>query len=215
MERYDMTVRTRKELGKGPSRRLRSSGLVPGVVYSPRMDPVAISFKPLDLRPVLTSDENVIVNMTIDNDGENFKKLVMIKDFTLHPIKNVLSHVDFYEISMDEEITLDVQIVLTGEAEGVVMGGTLNQILRSVEVSCLPGNVPDAFEVDCTPLKIGQSILVSDLEIAEGVQMLVSPDMAIVAVMPPGGGIDEEEEEGEEEAAEGEAASEEAEAEEE
>ena len=211
MEKYDMTVRARKELGKCPSRRLRSSGLIPGVVYSPRMDPVAISLKPLDLRPVLTSDENVIVNMTIDNDGKSFKKLVMLKDFTLHPIKNVLSHVDFYEISMDEEITVDVQIVLTGEAKGVVMdGGTLNQVLRSVEVSCLPGNVPDAFEVDCTPLKIGQSVLVSDLEISsEGVQMLTSPDMTIVAVMPPGGGMGEEAEEGEEEAAEGEAASEE------
>jgi large subunit ribosomal protein L25 len=213
MDRVELEAEIRKEVGKGPSRRLRQEGALPGVVYSPRMNPLPIALSPLDIRRVLASGENVLVNLKIKDGRKVQKKLVMIKDYQVHPLKEFLWHVDFYEISLKESVEVEVPLVFTGEAEGVKAGGILSPLLRTVLVSCLPEQIPEHLEVDCSALSIGDTLHVSDLTLPAKVEVRTDPETAMVTVSPPEAEIvpevAEEEAELEEAAAEEEAPSEE------
>jgi large subunit ribosomal protein L25 len=129
----------------------------------------------------------------------------MLKEIQMDPVKRTVLHVDLYEISMDKKIEVEVPITLTGTAKGVSdEGGILQQVSRTLEISCLPDNIPDAFELDVTDLNIGDSLHVSDLKIPSDIEVLVEDELTIATVVPPTKveeiepEVPEEEEEGEE-----------------
>ena len=130
----------------------------------------------------------------------------MIKEIQVDPVKQNILHVDLYAISMDKKISVEVPITLTGTAVGVSdEGGILQQVSRTLEISCLPDRIPEAFELEVTALAIGDSLHVSDLEIPEGIDVLVEEQLTIASVVPPTAVeeiepevLEEEEEEGEE-----------------
>jgi large subunit ribosomal protein L25 len=129
----------------------------------------------------------------------------MLKEIQMDPVKQTVLHVDLYEISMDKKIEVEVPITLTGTAKGVSdEGGILQQVSRTLEISCLPDNIPDAFELDVTDLNIGDSLHVSDLKIPSDIEVLVEDELTIATVVPPTKveeiepEVPEEEEEGEE-----------------
>jgi len=137
----------------------------------------------------------------------------MIKEIQVDPVKQNILHVDLYAISMDKKISVEVPITLTGTAVGVSdEGGILQQVSRTLEISCLPDRIPEAFELEVTALAIGDSLHVSDLEIPEGVDVLVEDELTIASVVPPTK-VEEIEPEVLEEEEEGEEVDEEAEAE--
>ncbi len=182
MERIGLQATLRKELGKGPSRRLRRTGLIPAVLYGPHREPLALAVKPKELKEVLSSGENVLVDLIIQEAGGGQSKIAMVKECDLDPLRNVPRHVDLYEISLEEAIRVEVPLQFVGEPRGVSLGGTLSPLVWSVEVSCLPEKVPHELKVDCTRLNVGDLLYARDLVVPEGVRLLTDPSSAIVTV---------------------------------
>ena len=148
---------------KNHARRVRVSGKVPGVLYGAGKETVALSVDPRQVARILYSQtgHNTIFELALDG-GERTQ--AMIVDWQYEPIKGSLLHIDLKRIAMDQKLRVSVPIVLKGEAEGVKQqGGILEQLLREVEVECLPGDIPSAIEADVSQLVFGKVLRVEDL----------------------------------------------------
>ena len=155
-------TRSAESRGKNEARRLRRQGSIPGVVYGARKESIAVALDPKQIRRILSSEtgHNTIFDLAV---GQEQSK-VMIVDWQYDPVKGSLLHIDMKRIAMDERLKVRVPILLKGEAAGVKQqGGILEQILREVELECLPGDIPTHIDVDVTELVFGQVIRVSDL----------------------------------------------------
>ncbi len=153
--------------GKNEARRLRVSGRIPAVVYGAKKDTVVVSVDPKQISRILHSDtgHNTIFDLQVG--GEKTK--AMIVEWQLEPIKGKLLHIDLKRIAMDQKIRVSVPIHLVGEAAGVkTQGGILDQIIREVEVECLPADIPGHIDADVTELVFGVVLRVSDLSDAGG-----------------------------------------------
>lgn len=180
----------RTDRGKNPARRLRRGGRIPGVLYGGGggqavREPVAVSVDPSALFRILHSDSgvNTLIGLTVDS-GESSQ--VMIKDYQLDPVTSQLLHVDFYQVAMDQVITVDVPFELKGEAKGVkLQGGLVEFVHRELSVECLPSDIPEHIEIDISELMIGQGVRVRDL--LEGVswKSTTDPDTLVVHVIAP------------------------------
>jgi len=209
-----LAAQSRTETGKGVARSLRRQALIPAVFYGPEVDPVPLILQSRDLEKLITTGagENILIDLNIEDGKSTQSHRAMIKEIQVDPVKQNILHVDLYAISMDKKISVEVPITLTGTAVGVSdEGGILQQISRTLEISCLPDRIPEAFELDVTALAIGDSLHVSDLEIPEGVEVLAEDELIIASVVPPT--VEEIEPEVLEEEEEGEEVDEEAEAE--
>jgi len=188
MAHVALSAQSRKETGKGAARTLRRQALIPAVFYGPEVDPVHLSLKYRDLEMLIKTGagENVIIDLAIETGESTLSHRAMLKEIQLDPVKQTILHVDLYEISMDKKIEVEVPITLTGTAKGVSdEGGILQQVSRTLEISCLPDNIPDAFELDVTDLNIGDSLHVSDLKIPQDIEVLVEGELTIATVVPP------------------------------
>src|SRR5271165_4265154 len=148
---------------KNDARRVRREGKVPAVVYGAGKDAVPVSLDPRQVSRILHSQTgyNTIFDLALDG-GERTK--AMIVDWQYEPIKGALLHIDLKRIAMDKTLTVNVPVVLKGEAAGVKQqGGIMEQILREVEVECLPGDIPSAIEADVSELVFGKVLRVADL----------------------------------------------------
>lgn len=187
MQRTEMTAEVRRGTGKGAARQLRRRGKIPAILYGAKTAPLPLSVSPQQLRTALSSGgANVLITLKIEGDGAGpSSRVVMLKDYQLDPIKRVMLHADLYEVRMEQPITVEVPIRLAGRAEGVKAGGILEQVHRSIAVECLPDRIPDAIEIDVTPLAIGQSLHASDLKLPEGVRLKTAADDTLVTVVAP------------------------------
>jgi len=148
---------------KNVARRVRMGGKIPGVLYGAGKDSLTVTLDPRQVTRILHSatGHNTIFDLAVEG-GERTK--AMIVDWQYEPIKSHLLHIDLKRIAMDQKLTVSVPIVLKGEAAGVKQqGGILEQILREVEVECLPGDIPSAIEADVSELVFGKVLRVSDL----------------------------------------------------
>ena len=187
MAHVALTAQSRKETGKGAARTLRRQALIPAVFYGPEVDPVHLSLNYRDLEKLIKTGagENVIIDLAIETGESSLSHRAMLKEIQQDPVKQTILHVDLYEISMDKKIEVEVPITLTGTPKGVSEGGILQQVTRTLEISCLPDNIPDAFELEVTELDIGDSLHVSDLRIPQDVEVLVEEELTIATVVPP------------------------------
>jgi len=194
MGKYNLKVEKREATGKGVARKLRASGLVPGVVYGKNIESQSIIIDPQDLLNRLSG--NAIFDLDIAGVG---KDTVMVKEVQKDPITGAIKHIDFLHISMDEKITVSVSIVLLGDAPGIKEGGVLQQMLREIEVECLPLDIPEKIEVDISGLEIGDSVSVSEIEVGDNFEIITPLEEVIVTVILPTEIVEDEDEEGEEE----------------
>ncbi|MCK4727292.1 MAG: 50S ribosomal protein L25/general stress protein Ctc [Desulfobacterales bacterium] len=204
METFQLEASQRKSTGKGQARALRRQGLIPAVLYGPKIESMLLTISDFDLGKIYkeSGGENVILNLVIKNGGTQ-NKTAMIKDMQTAPVTRQCLHVDFYEISLDEEITLKVPVELTGKSIGVERGGFLQLVRRGLEVSCLPADIPDKIEVDVSDLDIGDSVHVEDISLGERLTLLFDTNFTVVTLVAP---VVEEEEVPEEELEEAEEA---------
>ena len=163
-EKIDKNVeaKPRQSGTKNDARRLRKSGLIPAVLYGAGLEPINLAVDPKQIRRILNSEQghNSIFDLSLD--GNTAK--VMIVDWQYEPIKSALLHVDLKRIAMDKVLRVSVPITVKGEAPGVkVQGGILEQVLREVELECLPADIPGHIDADVSNLNFGEAIRVSDL----------------------------------------------------
>jgi large subunit ribosomal protein L25 len=166
-----------------------------------------LAVKYLDLKTLLksASSENVIFQLQIESGQGSSNKTVMLKELQVDPIKPVYYHADFYEISMDKELTLNVPVHLVGTPAGASKGGILQHVKRDLSVACLPGNLVEFLEVDVTALDIGDAVHVKDLVLPAGMKTAEDADTTIAVVTAPhvvAEKVEEEAVEGEEKAEE-------------
>jgi large subunit ribosomal protein L25 len=165
--------------GTRVSKRLRAAGRVPGVVYGLDSEPVAVDVDWRELRQVLTGEAGL--NALIDLQFGDKSELSIVKSLQRHPVHHTVTHVDFLLIRRDVAISVDVPIVLHGEAEDVHKeGGMVDQILTSLTVAAKPADIPNELPVDITSLAVGDAIRVGDLTLPSGVTTEVDPEDPVV-----------------------------------
>jgi large subunit ribosomal protein L25 len=166
-ENYNVKAAGRESRGKNEARRLRKNGSIPAIVYGANKAPVAVAVDPKLIFRILKSDSGH--NTIFDLELESEKTKAMIVDWQTEPIKGSLLHIDLKRIAMDQKLVVTVPVVLKGEAVGVkTQGGIMEQVLREVEIECLPADIPAHIDVDVSHLEFGQVLRVSDLPHGEG-----------------------------------------------
>jgi large subunit ribosomal protein L25 len=183
MATIETAVEAKPRVGgdKNAARALRRSGLIPAVLYGAGLDPVTVAVDPKQMRGILNSETGHNTIFDVKVDGTHAK--AMIVDWQFEPIKGSLLHVDLKRIAMDKLLRLMVPIDTVGEAPGVkAEGGILDQVLREVEVECLPADIPNVIEVDISNLTFGMNIRVSDLPKNPKVKYLTDPNAMVVHV---------------------------------
>lgn len=197
MEKVELKAELRNKLGTVESKRIRRAGFIPGVLYGKDEEPVHLKISLLNLHKIISKGENILINLKVADK----EKTVMIKEVQHDPVEDDIVHVDFCKVSLQEKVTVKVPIEIIGEAKGVKeKGGVLEQILRELEVKCLPTEIPEKITLDVTDLDIGHSYTVDKLIIPERVEVLVSMDSTVATVIAAT--ILEEEKKPEEEIAE-------------
>ncbi len=152
------------KFNKNAARRVRVKGRIPAVVYGAAQPPQALEVDPKQITRILHSEGGHNTIFDLEVSGADAKSKVMIVDWQYEPIKGNLIHIDLKRIAMDKPIRVSVPIVLVGTAAGVkVQGGILDQVLREVEVECLPGDIPTHIDVDVSELVFGTVLRVGDL----------------------------------------------------
>ena len=177
----NIETRSRQGGNKNDARRLRREGLIPAVLYGAGLEPITISVDPKQMKRILGSESghNSIFDLSAGGDAGK----AMIVDWQADPVKGVLLHVDLKRIAMDRLLRVSVPVVLKGEAPGVkVQGGILEQMVREIEIECLPADIPANIEGDVSKLEFGQTIRVSDLPHNDKVKIITDPGQAIAHV---------------------------------
>lgn len=185
MDVLDFNVKGRDPQGKGGARALRREGRVPAVLYGPKREAATLSFVERDFERQIGEGVRTQLLRLQSDDAVFDQKLVQIKETQRHPISHSLVHADFYEVDVNEKITVEVPLDFVGLAAGVDRGGILQPIRRVVEVLCLPLEIPDEFQIDVTGLDIGDAFHLRDLKVAEGVEFVDDPDITLVTVAAP------------------------------
>ena len=179
---------TREGRGKNEARRLRASGRIPAVLYgAEKGKALEISVDPKALSKILHSESGVNTLIGLEGVSASRDTRVLVKEYQLDPIDHRLLHADFYQVAMDQMLTVTVPIVLKGEAKGVKQqGGIVDFVNREIELETLPGDIPENITVDITELMLNQGIRVRDLHTEGAKWKAVSEgDTMIVHVVAP------------------------------
>jgi len=183
VERIELRAKIREKTGKGPSRRLRREGLIPAVLYGRGRETRHLTLALPDLHRVLATEagKNPIIALKVGDETDT----AILREIQVDPVRREFLHVDLCQISLEERLTAEVPIILSGESTGVASGGVLQQGLWELEVECLPTELPEHVEVDVSGLEIGGSIHVSELGLPEGITILTRPEQTVASVIPP------------------------------
>jgi len=210
MEIGELNVQMRETIGKGPARKLREKGLVPGVVYGHGLESTKVILDPADIKKGIRTQGGANPLFSIVAEGEGAKKIngktVVVREIQLNPINYSYLHVDLVSIDVKQEITVEVSLNYTGKSEGVKLGGILQEIRRVVELTAMPADIPRSIDVDVTEMMIGDALHVEDLELPEGCRIDTDINYTLATIAAPRGIEEIEEEEVAEELAEGEEA---------
>jgi len=170
---FELNAQLRTDLGKGASRRLRRlADLVPAVLYGAQQEPVSISLAHKDLHKSCENEAFFAHIIAIDVDGT--KENAIVKALQRHPAKDRILHADFQRVRMDVAISVEVPFHFANEEVCVGVkqdGGTVSHVMSTVQISCLPGNLPEYIEIDIAALNIGDSIHLSEVVLPEGVEV--------------------------------------------
>jgi large subunit ribosomal protein L25 len=176
-EKANLKVDRRSVSGKWASRRLRSEGLVPGVVYGHGEQTLSVQLQAKELLGLVRHGTR-LVELSCDGASET----ALIRDLQWDTFGQSIVHVDFNRVAADERIRVEVKITLRGAAPGVEEGGVLAHLLHNVEIECLVTEIPEEIRVDVRQLHLDQSIHVSDLVVPAGVQVLADPEIVVAQV---------------------------------
>ena len=169
--------------GKGPARRLRAEGKVPGVLYGHGVEPVAISLSSQDLLHFFHATHGAAMVVDLEIDGT--VHLAIPREIQRDHLRGRYVHIDFLEVRRDEKVRMSVEIHETGEAPGVKTGGVIEHHLREVEIECLPGDVPEQITADVGELELGDMLRLADITAPSGVTFLTDLTTPVISVVTP------------------------------
>ena len=200
MKTTQLSGSLRANVGKKDAASLRNAGMVPCVLYG-QGEQTHFSVKEVAMNKIIFSPDVFLVELEIE--GKKTKGI--IREVQQHPVKDTIQHVDFYELDENKKVRVNLPVRTTGVAKGVLNGGRLNMAFRTLSCYGLAKDIPEAIVLDISPIRIGQGIKISEINMP-GVTFLVPAFAMVVSVKISRGAIDDEEEEEEEEGAEGEGA---------
>jgi large subunit ribosomal protein L25 len=183
-----LTVEYRKSIGKNEVRRLRATGMVPGICYGPGGDPTPITLSARELKKALNPErrQNTVIQMTVNGGDGGAKELtVMLKDYQVDAIRRDVQHVDLVVVDVTKDVTVEIPVILTGKAIGLVDGGQLHTVHRTLTVTCKPADIPVKIEIDISGLKLGEALHVRDLKLPTGVKAAMSSGETIASIVAP------------------------------
>lgn len=186
----ELNAQPRKRNGTAEVNRLRKEGLIPAVLYGRGMENQNLKVDGTTFSKMMegSASDNVLVNLNIE--GGPSKQLALVQEVQHDYLKDGLLHVDFHAVAMDEEIHAQVPIEMEGDAEGVQQGGLLELMLHTVEVRCLPKDLPSALVANVTDVGLGQAVHVGDLKLPEGVTPALDKDVVVILCVEPKVGSD-------------------------
>ena len=192
MHQLTLAALERESKGKGAARKLRKNNQLPAIFYGPTTKPIklAINYPEFERITKLSGFENTILDLKITSrHGEETRK-AMVKKLMIDPVKDFCIHADFYEISMDKEITVDIPIRLVNTPIGLANGGLLQVVRRELTISCLPDKLIDSLDIDVSGLDIGDSVHIRDIALPEGMSCVEEGDITVAIVSAPAGGLE-------------------------
>ena len=194
MKTLAISAKSRDKVGKSDTRQLRNQGNVPCVLYGGEKQ-VCFYAHENDLRKLIYTSDVFLVDLDI----EGKKTRCVLQDIQFHPVTDKILHIDFLEVFDDKEVTVEIPVVLQGMSPGVRNGGNLLFRRKKIITRAIPGNLPDAIEVDISELRIGQFIYIKDLR-SDKYSFLAPDNAVVVGVKTARAAIEEEieDEEGEE-----------------
>jgi large subunit ribosomal protein L25 len=183
--------------GKGGARKVRAAGHCPAVLYGRGVAPRSLQVDPKNLEKLMsTAGENTLIDLQITGAGNEPAETtkVIIRDLQYRPLGDLPSHIDFYQVALDREVSITVPLDLVGSPAAVERKeGSLSQQLYELNIECLPGNIPAKIEIDISDLEVGQSVHVSDIASISGVTITDSPGLAVASVKAMKEEVEEEE----------------------
>lgn len=183
-----LSAQTRDQIGRTAVNKIKSSGLVPAVIYGGKTKPQPLQLSEREISKVLSHavGEHVLVELQIADGAEVTNRLALIKEVQHGAVKRDILHVDFHAVSADEKLHSEVPVETTGEAFGVKNnGGILELNLHSIEVECLPKDLPEMITIDVSKLAVGDAIHIKDLVLPAGVSTRTNPELTVVHVAAP------------------------------
>lgn len=179
-----LDLSARSELGSRAMRRLRRAGRVPGVIYGGDGGPVCFEVDARVLRNTL-AHSGAVLDVSLDGAGD--AQPVVVKDLQRHPVRGEIMHADLLRIDMKVAIQTMVHVELLGaeEAPGVDEGGVLSQEHREITIEALPGDIPDAIQVDVSHMQINDTLLLSAVTAPNGVTFVDDPESVVIATITP------------------------------
>ncbi len=182
MANFTMQAQLRTETGKNANRRSRAAGRVPAVLYGLKNDPVSLS---VDAHDFLMAIHNEAGSSVIDLEADGETTPCVIREILHDPLTSHFLHIDFLRVDMSQKSNFEVDVEGVGTPAGVRAGGLLETITRSLEVRCLPADLPHVIEVDISGLEFGQALHASDAKLPEGVELHADPDTVLFSVLAP------------------------------
>jgi len=178
-------VTSRSLRGKGAARRLRMTGMIPGIVYGHGKEPAALTLNPDVLRKALKTSHGLNTVLTLKFDGGKTQRLALLKDWETEVTTSKLVHADFVEISLDKPVRVEVPVHVHGKSKGVTDGGILEIKRHVLVLDALPANIPTEITIDVSELGLGESIHLHDLKMPEGVKAASPQNFTLVSVAIP------------------------------
>jgi large subunit ribosomal protein L25 len=185
MEEIALNVETRDGQGKGPARRLRQTGKIPGVFYGPKSQATALAIDNKEFTTHVTNLEGSHLIRFQSASSDLAQKVALVREVQVHPVSGSVLHVDFYEVDLTQRLQVTVPLHFVGKAAGIAEGGILQPIIREIEVECLPSDIPQFIEVDVSALNIHDAIHLADVTLPANVSAAFENNEAVVSVLPP------------------------------
>jgi len=184
MKQASLTALKREGKGKEVCKKLRREGKIPGIIYGPGLTPIAIAVNYNEFERLYNryKGETVLFLIEVKN-GESKRYQCILKEFQRHPVTDGFVHLDFYAVSSDKPIELEIPIEFTGRPVGLTKGGVLEVFLHELTVECLPTAIPDKIVVDISHLDLGESLHVRDIKVPEGVKIKDRPEETVCTIV--------------------------------
>ena len=180
MSQVTLNASTSRTTGSRTSRRLRSAGSIPGVVYGVGSEPLAVAVNAKEFRTAVSGEQGLNTLLELDADGRRF--LVMARESQRHPVRGTVAHVDFQIVDPTKPVVADVALHIVGDAVEVRHADwEVDQQLFSLELRTRPDQIPTHIDVDISDLRVGGTIRVADLVLPAGVEPVGDPATAVVA----------------------------------